>query len=76
MIVSGPFLSLVPLPISSKGLSESRIQSVRVPVIISYQKYSDKYSSRSNKKLTSPIKVNHTSHPKCLAKLTATRFIR
>ena len=78
LIVSGPFLSLVTLPISSKGLSESRIQSVRDPVIIFwYQKYSDKYSSLGQiRNWLLPLKLILPSHPKCLAKLTTTRIIR
>ena len=78
MIVSGPFLSLVTLPISSKGLSESRIQSVRVPVIIFwYQKYSDKYSSLVQiRNWLLPLKLILPRQPKCLAKLTTSRIIR
>ena len=78
LIVSGPFLSLVTLPISSKGLSESRIQSVRDPVIIFwYQKYSDKYSSLGQiRNWLLPLKLTLPSHPKFLAKITTTRFIR
>ena len=78
MIVSGPFWSLVTLPISSKGLSESRIQSVRVPVIIFwYQEYSDKYSSLGQiRNWLLPLKLILPRQPKCLAKLTTTRIIR
>ena len=78
LIVSGPYLSLVTLPISSKGLSEPGILSVRGPVIILwYQKYSDKYSSLGQiRNWLLPLKLILPSHSKCLAKLTTTRIIR
>ena len=70
--------SLATLTISSKGLSESRIQSVRVPVIIFwYQKYSDTYSSLGQiRNWLLPLKLILPRQPKCLAKLTTTRIVR
>ena len=63
---------------SSKGFSESRIQLVRVPVIIFwYQKHSDKYSSLGQiRNWLLPLELILPRHPKCLAKISATRFIR
>ena len=63
---------------SSKGFSESTIQLLRVPVIIFwYQKYSDKYSSLGQiRNWHLPLKLILPRHPKCLAKISATRFIR